>query len=101
MDTTLYTKNYKRLSKSFLKACGGKENIISLDACITRLRLEVKDPKEINEKTIKAIGAAGVLRQDNSIQIIIGPQVAYILDEMKAMIEGTEEKKSQKIKSER
>jgi phosphotransferase system IIB component len=63
------------------------------------LRLEVKDPKEINEKTIKAIGAAGVLRQDNSIQIIIGPQVAYILDEMKAMVEGAEDKTSQKIKS--
>lgn len=101
MDTTLYTRNYKRLSKSFLKACGGKENIISLDACITRLRLEVRDPKEVNEKTIKAIGAAGVLRHDNSIQIIIGPQVAYILDEMKAMLDGTEEKKVQKLKSER
>ena len=99
VDNNLYTKNYKRLSKSFLKACGGKDNILSLDACITRLRLEVKDPKEINEKTIKAIGAAGVLRQDNSIQIIIGPQVAYILDEMKVMVEGTEDKTSQKIRS--
>lgn len=87
IEGSLYTNNYKKLSKSLLKACGGKENILSLDACITRLRLEVRDSKSVNVKTIKAIGAAEVLRHDNSVQIIIGPQVAYILDEMKILTE--------------
>ena len=43
-ENDLYSTNYKKMAKNMLKACGGKKNVISIDACITRLRLEVKIP---------------------------------------------------------
>ena len=45
----------------FLKACGGKRNITSIDNCVTRLRLEVKDMTAVNDKVIKSAGVAGVI----------------------------------------
>ena len=58
----LSNNNYTEVAKAVLAGCGGKENITSIDNCITRLRLEVKDTTKVNEKAIKAAGAAGVIR---------------------------------------
>ena len=55
----LSNNNYTEVAKAVLAGCGGKENITSIDNCITRLRLEVKDTTKVNEKAIKAAGAAG------------------------------------------
>lgn len=67
-------KNYT--SENYLKALGGKENIVSLDNCITRLRLEVKDGTLVNEKALKDAGAIGFVKGDGkNIQVVIGPQV--------------------------
>ena len=87
-ESNLYTADFKKLGRNILKACGGKENIISLDSCITRLRLEVSEPEAVNEKKLKAIGAMGVFKQGTYVQIIIGPQVHFILEEMKILVGG-------------
>lgn len=84
----LYTTNYRRFAKNLLKACGGAENIVSLDCCITRLRLEVKDSRLVHTKRITEMGVLGIREMDPDLQIIIGPQVAYILDEMQKLILG-------------
>ena len=54
-----------------LAALGGEENIVSVDACITRLRVEVKDKANVNKDQLKALGAAGVVEVGNGIQAIL------------------------------
>ena len=55
-----------------LEALGGKENIENIDACITRLRVEVKDAKAVNKNELKKLGAAGVLEVSGGVQAIFG-----------------------------
>lgn len=62
-----------------LQALGGKENIISLDNCVTRLRLQVKDTKKVDHVILKKAGALGVVELDeHNVQVIIGAQVQSI-----------------------
>ena len=55
-----------------LEALGGEANIVSVDACITRLRVEVKDKANVNKDELKNLGAAGVVEVGNGIQAIFG-----------------------------
>ena len=79
--------NFKALAAEILEGLGGKENIASLDYCITRLRLEVKDNLLVNEAKIKKAGVAGVVRPSKTnVQVVIGPQVQFVADEFKKLI---------------
>ncbi|MGY6158892.1 PTS glucose transporter subunit IIBC [Paraburkholderia strydomiana] len=60
-------------SRELVLAFGSRSNIDSLDACITRLRISVKNPALVNEGKLKALGAAGVVRVGNGVQAIFGP----------------------------
>ncbi|WP_176332789.1 PTS glucose transporter subunit IIBC [Caballeronia glathei] len=60
-------------SRDLVLAFGGRSNITSLDACITRLRISVNDPTLVDEGKLKALGAAGVMRVGNGVQAIFGP----------------------------
>jgi len=55
-----------------LAALGGEENTVSIDACITRLRVEVKDKSKVDKDKLKALGAVGVVEVGNGIQAIFG-----------------------------
>ena len=78
--------NYATMAAAILEGVGGKENVTSIDHCITRLRLEVKDRLLVDEKKIKAAGAAGVIRPGKtSVQVIIGPKVQFVYDEFKKL----------------
>jgi glucose PTS system EIICB or EIICBA component len=59
-------------SRELVLAFGGRSNIQSLDACITRLRVSVKNPALVDDGKLKALGAAGVLRVGNGVQAIFG-----------------------------
>jgi len=68
----------------FIAALGGKENITNTDACITRLRMSVKDSSELLDETFMALGAKGVIRPDkNSIQIVLGTRAESVAEEIK------------------
>ncbi|MBP0590257.1 PTS glucose transporter subunit IIBC [Paraburkholderia sp. LEh10] len=60
-------------SRDLVLAFGGRANIQSLDACITRLRISVNDPSLVDDRKLKALGAAGVVRVGNGVQAIFGP----------------------------
>jgi len=62
---------------------GGKSNIKELDACITRLRIEVIDINKANTDELKALGAAGVLTLGNNMQAIFGPRSENLMTDMK------------------
>lgn len=73
-------------SKLILDGLGGKDNIINLDCCATRLRVTVRMPERINEIVLKQSGAAGVIKNGNGIQVVYGPQVAVIKSELEDYI---------------
>ncbi|MBD5097957.1 MAG: PTS transporter subunit EIIC [Clostridiales bacterium] len=84
---TLANNDFTAIASGVLAAVGGKGNVSSVDYCTTRLRFEIKDYTAINEKAVKAAGAAGVIRPSkNACQVIIGPKVQFVYDELKKML---------------
>ena len=82
----LANDDFTSMAAIILEGVGGKENVTSIDHCITRLRLEVKDRYAVDEKKIKSSGAAGVIRPGKtSVQVIIGPKVQFVYDEFKKL----------------
>lgn len=59
-------------AEQILAALGGDANIIELEPCITRLRVEVIDPSLVNETALKATGAFGVVRSGKVVQVVVG-----------------------------
>ncbi|BCB02696.1 N-acetylglucosamine-specific PTS transporter subunit IIBC [Bacillus sp. KH172YL63] len=65
---------------------GGDENVTSIDNCITRLRVEVKDMDAVDQERIKATGVPGIhIVGDNSIQVIVGTSVQFVADEIERL----------------
>lgn len=82
----LANNDFTEVAKIVLEGVGGKENVESIDNCITRLRLVVKDYTAVDEKKIKSAGVAGVIRPGkNDVQVIIGTQVQFVADEFKKL----------------
>lgn len=78
--------NRTELAKQYLEVLGGQENLVSIDACITRLRLTLKDRSIVDERKLKALGAAGVVKLgEQNLQVILGPLAEIIAGEMKAL----------------
>ena len=72
----------------YLKALGGHANLTSIDSCITRLRLTLEDISLVEETTLKAIGAMGVVKiGSNNLQVIIGTEAEEIAHAMKQIPE--------------
>ena len=83
----LANNDFTQVAAIILEGLGGKENIASLDNCITRVRAEVKDQTKVDEKKIKSAGISGVMRPGKtSVQVIVGTKVQFVVDEMKKMI---------------
>lgn len=79
-------KESSELAKQYLKALGGHSNLSNIDACITRLRLSVNDMSIIDEKTLKALGAMGMVKLGtNNLQVILGPLAEIVAGEMKSI----------------
>ncbi len=83
----LSNSNFTEVASVILEGLGGKGNVKSLDNCITRLRLEIKDYTLVDEKKIKSAGVAGVMRPSKTaVQVIVGTKVQFVADEMKKML---------------
>jgi PTS system N-acetylglucosamine-specific IIC component len=87
VNVKLSNNNYTEVASTILKGVGGKANVVSVDNCVTRLRLEIKDQSLVNEKVIKSAGISGVIRPGkNSLQVIVGTQVQFVADEFKKLV---------------
>ncbi|MFG6337649.1 MAG: N-acetylglucosamine-specific PTS transporter subunit IIBC [Lachnospiraceae bacterium] len=83
----LSNSNFTEVASIILEGLGGKDNVKSLDNCITRLRLEINDYTQVDEKKIKSAGVAGVMRPSKTaVQVIVGTKVQFVADEMKKML---------------
>ncbi|MGL5151893.1 MAG: PTS transporter subunit EIIC [Clostridium sp.] len=69
-----------------LVALGGEENITNIDACITRLRVEVKDKSKVNKDALKSLGAAGVMEVGNGVQAIFGAKADAYKNEINSIL---------------
>ena len=82
----LANDNFTEVAKTVLEGVGGRENVASIDNCITRLRLEIKDYTKVDEKKIKSAGVAGGVRPSKTaVQVIIGTKVQFVADEFKKL----------------
>ncbi|HCX3686926.1 TPA: PTS transporter subunit IIABC [Staphylococcus aureus] len=82
------TASATELPYAVLEAMGGKANIKHLDACITRLRVEVNDKSKVDVPGLKDLGASGVLEVGNNMQAIFGPKSDQIKHEMQHIMNG-------------
>ncbi len=70
------------LSSLICAGLGGKDNIISLDCCATRLHVAMKDPMQMDDILLQASGAAGIYKKSRGLQIIYGPRVTIIKSDL-------------------
>ncbi|MBD3789726.1 MAG: PTS transporter subunit EIIC [Campylobacterales bacterium] len=74
-------------TNAFIKALGGADNIVHTDACITRLRMSVKENQHLDDTVFTKLGAKGVIRPDkHSIQIVLGAEAEKIAQKIKEII---------------
>ena len=76
---------YTQLAADIVKNVGGKENVISLAHCITRLRFKLKDESKANEDVLKAMdGVITVVKSGGQFQVVVGNKVGEVYDEILA-----------------
>ena len=64
---------------------GGMDNLLKIGNCATRLRLEVRDVALVDEMRLKQLGAKGVFKVGNSVQVVIGTQVEFLAGDLKKL----------------
>ncbi|HJG51721.1 MAG TPA: glucose PTS transporter subunit IIA [Brachybacterium faecium] len=83
---------YAIVATAFLTALGGKENILDLENCATRLRMEIADTSKVDDAALKRAGAAGTMKPGGtSVQVIYGTSVQFVKDAMERIITGQAE----------
>lgn len=75
---------FKNMADIIFIGLGGHDIIVSIDNCVTRLRAKVKDMNKVDQAQIKKDNIPGIkVIDDTNIQVIVGPQVQFVADEMK------------------
>ncbi len=72
-------------AEQILAALGGKANVVDLEPCITRLRVEVSDTQQVDEAGLRASGAFGVVRAGRVVQVIVGPEADALAAELDSL----------------
>ncbi|WP_076464687.1 glucose PTS transporter subunit EIIB [Actinomyces mediterranea] len=72
-------------AESILEALGGWDNITALEACITRIRVDVTDSDAVDEAALRQAGAFGVIVVSNTVQVVMGPETESIVDAIEAL----------------
>ncbi|MCF6207726.1 MAG: glucose PTS transporter subunit EIIB, partial [Sulfurovum sp.] len=87
-DTPTDTDKKDDTAAAFIAALGGADNIVNTDACITRLRMSVKESDSLKDEDFMKLGAKGVIRPDrHSIQIVLGAKAESMAEAIKAAIQ--------------
>jgi PTS system N-acetylglucosamine-specific IIC component len=82
--------------EEFLAALGGAANLKSVDACMTRLRLNLADPSAIDEPGLRALGVRGIVRPGgDSVQVVLGPIADQVAGEIRIAATGASEPRSE------
>ncbi len=80
--TAVGTARADSTAEQLIAAFGGRANLVNVDACITRLRMDVADPTKVDQARLKALGAAGVIEIGNSVQAVFGTQAEALKNDI-------------------
>jgi N-acetylglucosamine PTS system EIIB component len=75
-------------AEQVLVGLGGGDNIISMEPCITRIRVQLRDKSKLDEKVLKQAGAHGVMKMGDAVQVVMGTKSDNIEAEMRRIMEG-------------
>lgn len=86
--TTTLTAPARTDSKAeqVIAAFGGRDNLVNVDACITRLRVEVSDKDKVDQGRLKSLGAAGVVEVGNSVQAVFGTDAEALKNDINEIL---------------
>ena len=73
-------------AEQILAGLGGADNVVEIEACITRLRTEVEDPALVDQAALKAAGAMGVVASGSVIQVVVGPEADTIAEDIEDLM---------------
>ncbi|WP_069875388.1 N-acetylglucosamine-specific PTS transporter subunit IIBC [Fusibacter sp. 3D3] len=86
-ETLIEELGISNVAYGYVNALGGRENIVEVDACITRLRMTLKTNELVDEEALKKMGASGSIRPSSTnIQVIVGTKAELIAEEMKQIL---------------
>lgn len=86
-DEVVDTDEVTELGNGIMDALGGKENILEIDNCISRLRLVLKDTSIVNDALLKRAGSLGIIKiNENNIQVVYGTKVEKAAAELKRAV---------------
>lgn len=75
------------VAAAYFEKLGGKENLVEIDSCITRLRLTVRDSSVVTEADVRSLGASGLIRpSEKNLQVVVGTRAELIAEEMKKLL---------------
>ena len=73
-------------AEQIIEGLGGAGNIAEIEACITRLRTEVKDASLVDEAALKRAGVHGVISQGTVVQVVVGPQADTLAEDIQDLL---------------
>lgn len=76
-------------AEQVLAGLGGQDNIVNMEPCITRIRVELKDKSKLDEKGLKKAGAHGVMKMGDAVQVVMGTKSDNIEAEMRKIMDGS------------
>lgn len=86
-ESFIVEKGIANIAKEYIALLGGRENIVEVDSCITRLRLTLKDNSNIDENAIKKLGAAGLIKPNKkNVQVVVGTHAELIAEDIKRLL---------------
>lgn len=73
-------------AEQIITGLGGADNIVEIEACITRLRTEVRDAAKVNDAALRAAGAHGVLKMGTVVQVVVGPEADTLAEDIEDLL---------------
>ena len=73
-------------AEQILAGLGGADNVVEIEACITRLRTEVEDPAKVDDGALKRAGAHGVMASGTIVQVVVGPEADNLADDIEDLM---------------
>ncbi|HEX8780971.1 MAG TPA: PTS glucose/sucrose transporter subunit IIB [Nocardioides sp.] len=73
-------------AEQILAGLGGADNVVEIEACITRLRTEVRDGNLVDQAALKAAGAHGVVASGTVVQVVVGPEADNLADDIEDLM---------------
>jgi len=73
-------------AEKILAGLGGAENVVEIEACITRLRTEVRDASKVDEAALKSAGAHGVMSAGTVVQVVVGPEADNLAEDIEELM---------------